>query len=411
MLKALFSNSIMSRLSRNELSFEDIMSEDQTLIRAIKREEPNISAFIAKHADDLIDYALGNDPSHSVQALKIISQENRKIISALCKCDRLKEPEDVDDSKLPVFSRILFTCISTFPETLYHEFQEICQYIDYIEHSCILSLFEDLIKSRTQIPTMLADLDFIPELIERFTDENSANIFKLFELCARNEFLASDMTSPLNISFILESFCETNSNQWRTIILLLPKFEDDFFDSLVPKAISVLSINGSRYDQYQVEAINFLIEYFKKNRSSVQKIDIASLLSTLIDVYQQFPNHSIVLISLFHLVSLLVSIAETRKLVLSKFFPVLNHTINSSDNIVQLSLSFDFCRQIRDLCMVDDEVDEDITNEEEFLEICRTKVNEKDGIIEREYGGKHNRYSFSPCISIDDLGEGPIEIE
>lgn len=371
-------DAIMRRMKNNELTVKNVLDSINAIKYTIKREEKGITDFITARIDELIDYALGDEDEYSKHSLDIISQGNRKIIRSLCNCSKLKQIYSEKSNKIIRILEIIKTCIMTFNVSLYQNFSDVIFYLEYADNLCVYSMFESFITEGGDLARYLSLLDFVPELIESYNDDSAYNIFKLLYLCSKNPVLSLDMLSPFPFDFIMNHHFDDNKGvcawKWKIINNLMPYKKIEEFKSLVAVALDIIVPQIDHYYEYQVEAVSFLTNYFSKNNIFDSRLDIYSMLNSLLEIYGQFVNHSTALKEVINLLIQLIIIPETRILVIRRFIPMIVYTIQESDNKILLSISHQFCLKVHALCLEYVDLYFEIINEERFLDICVSKL-------------------------------------
>lgn len=378
MKQNLFKDSLITRLGRNEMSFESFLTDGEVYL-SIKRNNKIVTSYALDYIDKLLDYTVfGSDSDSNTRelsnkAMKIITANNNKIIYAISddtkmatlarkilkKREELIEDESFDkkwNCILGKFSAILETCFNKYPENI-SNFRFLINFLQFCDNIMISSFFQLIVKSkREEVKSYLRLIKFQNQIIDLITKwhngdnndistEGILSIYSIFNKYVEN-IVSDGCISPSLVQFALE-FLPTNNPkiiayQWELANNIIDTTNSSDFATLYPNAlmavkgnielnnnpdlekeISYFPANFPIFYAYQENALKFLSSLFSCNPSFASEIDGKQLVQALSYIYEKFPYSSVALSGVCTLMLILMKGTDIKNLVVDIFIPVI----------------------------------------------------------------------------------------
>ena len=380
MKQSLFKDSLISRLGRNEMTFESFLTDAEVFL-SIKRNNKIVTSFALDYVDKLLDYAIfGTEDDCKKQdlsnrAMKIITVNNSKLIYAISDGTKLtslarkilnKHEDFIENSKSEVdkkwncvigkFSTILETCFNKYPENI-SNFRFLLNFLPFCENIMISSFFKLIVVSKKEeVKSYLRLIKFQDEVIDIITKwhngEDSGistecilSIYSIFIKYVSN-IVNDGCLSPGLVQFALE-FLPTNdrkiiAKQWKLANEVIDTTNSNDFATLylhalraargnididinsdLEKEISYFPSNFPIFYKYQENALKFLSSLFSCFPSFASEIDGKQLIQALAYIYEKFPFSSFALSGVCTLMLILIEIGDIQNLVIDIFIPII----------------------------------------------------------------------------------------
>jgi hypothetical protein len=403
-----FTTSIQGKLSSGELRMSDVLREKSAFF-AIKRQNLELSHFVASHVSQLLESALyDHDPIIRSNAIKIIETKNPIIIEALCGCEDLRTliagllDDKPEDSFLGPVCQVIESCVVQLPVQLDISLSFIIDLLALCSHLPVYYLFENLIGSCGQtdlVADHLASRGFVGRLVSAIVDgyvgsaeRHIENLYELLIRCCSIGPYQPDCFAPGTVRLALDYLDETDPTlqvaQWRLRGALLNTETIGHFASLIVPAIEIAT-DGSiaEIGPLQVEVVDFLSHIYEMDRGLVRDSNTGELVSCLAGWFDEWPDHEICLRAICRFMQVAIEIPELAGDVIQYFLPAVVGAELKELNRVQIAFAVDWAGRVRDLMEEDPAIEAGLADQAEFLEFCRTTVARHQQMIRQDYGG------------------------
>jgi hypothetical protein len=375
----------------------DVLREKSAFM-AIKRQNRDLSRFVATHISFLLESALyDRDPIIRSNAIKIIETRNPIVIEAICTCEDLRTL--LDDPFLGPVCHIIEICVVQFPAQLDSSLSFVIDLLPLCSHPPIYYLFENLIDARSPsdfLADRLASRGLVRRLVSAIVDGSSErhveNFYELLIRCCPIPPYQPDCFAPRTISLALDYINETDPAlqvaQWRLRGALLAQETVGQFAILIGPAIGIVTDGCiEKVGPLQVEAVDFLSHICQLDPALVRDYDTTNLVSCLVGWFEQWPDHEICLRAICKFMEVAIKIPELARDVTKCFVPAVTAAELKQGNRVRNAFAVDWAGRVMDIMDRNPVVAVLLAEDGRFIEFCRTTVARHQQVIRQDYGG------------------------
>ncbi|OHT00341.1 hypothetical protein TRFO_08012 [Tritrichomonas foetus] len=287
-------------------------------------------------------------------------------------------------SSIGRFATILEICIKKYPDCI-NNF-DLNQFLPLCENTSLFSLFESIIEANIDETRKYFKcvniINSIIELLENWHQHDTDDHFEfgISDFCAINLYhllylfakkgVYEEMNSPKVLKFFLNYFHDSNesnseiyhlilSKKWKILIEMIDATNVNDFSSLLEISLQHSEIQSNKYEEYQVDAMNFISSILNLMPSLTSSIDISALINNYTEVFRKFSNSSIVLSGLGTFLSCALEISDLHRQIYEIFLPaIINEFKNDEENANIRAFTLDFGRRIILACDRDEELKE-----------------------------------------------------
>lgn len=288
------------------------------------------------------------------------------------------------------------------PESIDIVYDIVMDCLGLVDNTSAYSMFEEMLtkKNYKEVQKYFDSNNFVGRVVDKVnewhqnrTKENEIKVmnqYKLLSLCVSNKILSNIGRIPTIIQFALknldhEYMCVLNE-QWKFINNIVSSDNVSNFSSIVLDAINVVLSIEEKIHEYHVYAIKFLTAVFSLDIKIPEQIDMIPLIDALSKAFSSFPNHGFALEAISTFFNQSLEIMSLRKLLILRFLPTILDCAERPNNRVQCAFCFRIGKQIEEACVEDSNINEDIADQDTFLELYETKIYPSSQIMNKDYG-------------------------
>lgn len=364
--------------SKTTKTFAEFIVSPVTYEGAKNYRRPIIS-YLSRHISDLVNTFIQTESVvQRDAAFRIMILGNYRIAEQISNCDVFKSyathviTTTQDPLEITRIASVWRNCVMMTNELIMPEL--VISVLNFVDMPAVESLLEDMCKSLT-----VDDL-------EQCGIANCLISHEKFELL---QILPRDLIeTPLVITAVTES---SSPKKWGLMNHLITADNAKLFARQAFDAVCEL---GDVFGPTQEKAVLFLSKLLRYYPLISDEIDVEGLTVELVNLYQWFPNHSIALQAINKLVCEMVSIDNTKYIVLNHFIPIIHERVFSEASTTARSHAIDCALMIRDAIFQDALLSEHLQSNYEWQEITERAKSFDEAIHTQWYGG-----SVGPDIS------------
>lgn len=417
------------------ISFDQALREPK-IISMINKNEMITSRYFANNVQKLIEVLMSSDEFElRRQAYQIINSSNSIIISSASCCPILKTISssllssiNPNEGELERFAYITFICLRDFPDSIKTTLSYLPDFLPFVYNYNVLNLFTELLGNSdiTNLHSWLSDHIHLSkqctDLIEDYRlstsevehrDEVIEGLYRILISCSKNSIISHSLHNPLILKTICSSFktIKILNSQWELIFLISsPPVISSLLDCIPDSFENVISLKGQEIiHPYQVYSLNFISQIIEYEPDHLVCNDLAKFSKQLSILYQQFPNHSILLSAINEVIFQGLIQSKLRNFFTDSCLPMLTQILkDGSKNIVQFGYAVNLAQRIMKKCDDDDDASllADIEAHDEFVDECNSVVISHYSLIHHSYGcmsGSVHIPSNSPNLSLSHI--------
>lgn len=309
--------------------------------------------------------------------------------------------ENTSYSQLTRFAELTQLC-ATFSCEYIETFSYIIQFLPFAEYDLITSTILELLENNDDllfIQQVLKCNKFVQQVVDNINDlrqceiqgNRLGNLYRILLKCSQNEFLSKSCSNPQIIAVALDfpedEDIDVLNPKWALICELYSlNYLSDYLATLEFSFSVIQSISNESYHEYQVNAINFISQVIENNPKVIQKIDCPYLANTIISLFRQFPNHSILLSALVRLIGILLFLKEAIDVIFEPIVTFLLECLNIEDEKIQRTFAIRVITKIINLSHKDDYLSEKCYNNDKFVDIWHGFIYDYEKVRTKRYG-------------------------
>lgn len=371
---------------------------------------------LSKHINDLLSLALSDSD---------IGFANLVMDLFYCKCSALLEAaaesnffvenesfylsDEASYLQISKFAELTEICV-TYASDINESFSYIPKLLNFTEYDTVTLSIISLLDNDDNFNyfhLVMKSNNFVKQVVNNIVDlrkcqiggNKLGNLYKILLKCAKNEILAKSCNCPSVIEVALDvhdddETCVLNS-QWNLIyeLCIWPCFKDH--SSMVEYAISIIIPDEYElYNEYNVVAIDFISRTLESYPSEAKNVDFSLLSNIIISIFKYFPNHTIALTSAVHLLIVMLSLEEAIDIVYDTVVPFLIKCVEDDNQKILRVFSISGIKKIVNLGDTIDNLalSDKFENDDDFVNICNTKILQYENIKKRAYGDANSIY-------------------
>lgn len=373
---------------------------------------------------ELLSLALSeSDLDSSNLVMSLLYCKNSILLEAAAESNFFQEnssfylSEEATDIQISKFAELTEMCI-IYSSDVDEYFSYIPNFLNFTSNDTVTLTILKLLENDddfTFVQLSMKTNNFVEEVVNNIVDlrkcliggNRLGNLYKILVKCFKNDILNKVCQCPSVAEVALDVHDEDETcvlnPQWNLIyeLCISPSFKDH--TTMIEYALSIIIPDDyEMYNEYNVFAIDFISKSFEIRPSETRKIDILLLSNVIVSIFKSFPDHTIALSSVVHLLIVLLSINDTFDVVYDTVVPFLIKCIEEENQKILCAFAINAIKKIVNLGDSDDYIflSDKFENDDDFVNICNSKIYQYEKKKMKSYGGNSRMINH---VSFDDI--------
>lgn len=311
-------------------------------------------------------------------AMRLFMLGNKHISVLVSESDELKDYAASlnNDSDYHVICNIIETCVNNFPNCISAALSFVPSLIKFAFSYQIISMFENLFELNDDLIVVhkyFSNINFINSIIELYDQVDELTKYGLLKIAFAvllNPAIVDTYDQAKLIDILKKSInCDSTrvkSMSWSLVLVLSKPYIMSLADQIqfIEEAVTNVCIKDqSGFLEYQVNALQCLSALLSNIHNEVTYLDLSAVISRLLEVYTDYPGHSIAFQAIFNFILLIINIPRYRNLVIDTFIPEVITISKESTSKTQVSFANDFMSKLSTQVFNDDSYKKEIPDE------------------------------------------------